>query len=520
MKINELILYSNISDDAAVGDAAALFVDPIPAADVAALFADPIPAADAATLFADPIPVAEATAQRWTSLQRAMLAEIGQETVSATYWQNHICALIGASDNPFSRAAERGAYAALEGLADSKEIIAAAGSLSESEAGLFRLASVELARIKEMYRWDFGAVFDSGNITPKAYGVGVDTSAGDVGIRPVSQTYGANAGADTHAGDVAIRPVPQTHGTHVGVDTRAGDVASLMASPEKGSRRQRIHEALTQEEDLVSVAMLAAYYHAYGAGALEANDSYYWDGGFAAVKAKDPIRLSDLIGVERQTEALIENTEFLLRGLPASNVLLYGDAGTGKSSSIKALINAYADRGLKLVAIPKARISELPSVLGAATERGLKFILFIDDLSFEENESAYKSFKSVIEGGVSARPDNVVICVTSNRRNIVKEVWKDREHQDDIHLRDNLQEKRSLSDRFGLTIVYGAPDKEEYLAIVTGLAEKAGLDMDADELKAAALTWEVRHGGRSGRAARQFIDYMVGKQALGNRGRE
>ncbi|MDR3225021.1 MAG: ATP-binding protein [Clostridiales Family XIII bacterium] len=445
MKINELILYSNISGDAVASDAAALFAGPMPDAETAALL--------------------------WISLQRAMLAEIGRETVRATYWQNHICALIGASDNPFSRAAERGAYTNLEELSGSQEIISAAGSLSESEAGLFRLASVELAGIKEMYLWNFAAALR----IPKAYGADADARAG-----------------------------------------RAGNVASLMASPGEGSRRQRVHEALTQKDDIVSAARLAAYYHAYGAGTLEANDSYYWNEGFVAVEAKDPIRLSDLIGIERQTEALIENTEFLLRGLPASNTLLYGDAGTGKSSSIKALINEYADRGLKLVAIPKARIAELPGVLGAAAERGLKFILFIDDLSFEENESTYKSFKSVIEGGVSARPDNVVICVTSNRRNIVKEVWADREHQDDIHLRDNLQEKRSLSDRFGLTIVYGAPDKDEYLAIVTGLAKKAGLDMDGDELKAAALTWEVRHGGRSGRAARQFIDYMAGKQALGN----
>jgi predicted AAA+ superfamily ATPase len=440
------------------------------------------------------MPDAETVAKRWTSLQRAMLSGFGQETVRATYWQNHLCALIGASDNPFSRAAERGAYADLEGLSDSNEIIAAAGSLSGSESGLFRLASVELARIKEMYAWDFGVALDHGNRTSGACGVDADARAGDVT-------------------QMTIKSVPVLCAD---ADTRAGNVASLVASPKKRSRRQRVHEALIQKEDLASTAGLAAYYHAFGAGALEANDSYYWDDGFVAVKAKDPIRLSDLIGVERQTAALIVNTEFLLRGLPASNILLYGDAGTGKSSSIKALINEYADRGLKLVAVPKARIAELPNILGAATERGLKFILFVDDLSFEENESTYKSFKSVIEGGVSARPDNVVICVTSNRRNIVKEVWKDREHQDDIHLRDNLQEKRSLSDRFGLTIVYGAPDKDEYLAIVTGLAEKAGLGMGENELKAAALTWEVRHGGRSGRTARQFIDYMVGKQALGD----
>jgi predicted AAA+ superfamily ATPase len=378
-----------------------------------------------------------------------MLAGVGHEQIGATYWQNHLCALVASSDNPFSRAAEKGAYAKLAELAPAKDIMAAAASLAEPHAGLFRLAAVELSRIKERYAWDFGNAADN--------------------------------------------------------------VASLMASPPPGSRRQRVHKALMEDDDAVSAAMLALYYHSYGAGELEAYDSYYWDGGFAGVPANDPVRLDDLIGMERQKEALIENTEFLLRGLPANNMLLYGDAGSGKSSSARAVAHEFADRGLKLVALPKARIAELPAVMAAAGGRGLKFILFIDDLSFEADEGAYKSFKSVIEGGVSARPDNVVICVTSNRRGIVKEVWQDREHQDDVHLRDNLQEKRSLADRFGLTIVYSSPDKEEYLAIVRGLAAKAGLAADA-ELEAAALTWELRHGGRSGRTARQFIDYRVSRR--------
>ncbi|MDR1043458.1 MAG: ATP-binding protein [Clostridiales Family XIII bacterium] len=463
---SECILFSDVSDDAAVACALAL--------------RDAGESADAAA---------------WVSFQRAMLSGVGFEKVRATYWQNHLCALVGASDNPFSRVAEKGVYAGLEGLTDAGDVVAAVESLTGPRAGLFRLATAELARVKAMYAWEFGRAPD--------------------------------------------------------------DIASITASPDSDAdpRRQAVHEALTTDDDLVSAVMLAAYYHSHGSGALEAHDNYYWDDGFAGVGAgtKDAIRFSDLIGLERQTESLVENTEFLLSGLPASNMLLYGDAGAGKSSSVKALAAEYADRGLKLVAIPKARISELPEALAAASERGLKFIFFIDDLSFEEGESSYKSFKSVIEGGVSARPDNVVICVTSNRRNIVKEVWKDREHQDDVHLRDNLQEKRSLADRFGLTIVYSAPDKDEYLAIVTALAEKAGLvvgescgdgkggeygkggqdgqggeygkggqdgkggECDEDELKAASLTWAVRHGGRSGRTARQFIDYRVSRSAMNDK---
>ncbi|MDR0596186.1 MAG: ATP-binding protein [Clostridiales Family XIII bacterium] len=463
MNINELILYANIAGDEAAGHAAALFTQN---ADVGSGtdLADAI-AGQACHPLASP---SEGGASRWTLLQRAMASEIGHETVRATYWQNHLCALVCSSDNPFSRAAERGAYAPLEGLAGSKDILGAIGGLSETAAGLLKLATEELALIKKMYAWDFASA-------PGA-------------------PSGAGAGG--------------------------GNIASLMASPKAtplpkgGTRRGRVHEALARGDGLASAVKLAAYYRSCGAGALEAYDSFYWDGGFRGVTSRDPIRFEDLIGVERQTAALVENTEFLLAGLPASNILLYGDAGTGKSSSVKALINEYAGSGLKLVAIPKARIAELPSVLAAVSERGLKFILFIDDLSFEENESTYKSFKSVIEGGVSARPSNAVICVTSNRRNIVKEVWKDREHQDDIHLRDNLQEKRSLSDRFGLTIVYSSPDKGEYLAIVEGLAARAELGMGENELKAAALTWELRHGGRSGRTARQFVEYMKGHEAL------
>jgi predicted AAA+ superfamily ATPase len=381
-----------------------------------------------------------------------MLEGVGAEKVGASYWQNHICALVASSDNPFSRAAEKGVYVALEGMSSPEDIVAAIGVLAAPYADLFRLAAYELSRIKDMYLWDFGESVDN--------------------------------------------------------------VASLMASPGSGSRRERVLVSLSESDDAVSTAMLAAYYRSYGAGKLEAYDSYRWDGSFRGVPQMDRIRFDDLIGVDRQTAALRENTEFLMRGLPASNILLYGDAGTGKSSSIKALATEFADRGLKLVAIPKAHIAELPAVLSAASGRGLKFILFIDDLSFEEDESSYKSFKSVIEGGVGSRPDNVVICVTSNRRNIVKEVWKDRESADDIHLRDNIQEKRSLADRFGLTLVYSAPAKDEYLAIVAGLAEKAGLDTGGNELEAASLTWEVRHGGRSGRVARQFIDYCISSSAI------
>jgi predicted AAA+ superfamily ATPase len=463
-KADELLLYRDVGQDVAVRCAAMLFGDMEVVEDAG-------------------LPSAEA----WYTVQREMLKLFGRETVSGAYWQNHLAALVASSDNPFSHAAESGAYddllndafvneskhekAAEFARVETGRIRKALSELPDAEAGLFRLAADELRTIKEMYGYDFFAI---------------DSISGASDNSPSHEKGG-----------------------------RVDNLAGLFASPRDGARRQDVHEALRSDDEWLAAALLARHARTYGAGELEVYDSFFWNDGFVGARTKDPIRFRDIIGETRQKAALVENIEFLLHGLPSHNILLYGDSGTGKSSSIKALANEYADRGLKLVAVPKARIAELPNVIDACAGRGLKFILFIDDLSFEENESAYKSFKSVIEGGVSARPTNVVVCVTSNRRNIVKEVWRDRERQDDVHIRDNLQEKRSLADRFGLTIVYSAPDKAEYVNIVTALAAKAGLDMNEEELKAEALTWEVRHGGRSGRTAKQFVDYRMGRMALG-----
>jgi predicted AAA+ superfamily ATPase len=189
-------------------------------------------------------------------------------------------------------------------------------------------------------------------------------------------------------------------------------------------------------------------------------------------------------------------------------MLLYGDRGTGKSSSVKALLNMFASRKLRLVSVPKEEIAAIPAIMEALAARGLRFIIFIDDLSFEENETGYKSFKSALEGGIRPQPENVIVCVTSNRRNIIKEVWRDREGGEDIHINDSLQEKRSLADRFGLTVVFSSPDKYEYLDIVKGIAEREGLNADIAELESEAMKWEIRQNGRSGRGARQFINWF------------
>jgi predicted AAA+ superfamily ATPase len=160
------------------------------------------------------------------------------------------------------------------------------------------------------------------------------------------------------------------------------------------------------------------------------------------------------------------------------------------------------------VALPKAEIDALPALMDALAPRGCKFIVFIDDLSFEEHETGYKAFKSALEGGVRAQPDNTLVCVTSNRRNIIKEVWREREDREEINLNDALQEKRSLADRFGLTVTFSAPDKSEYLDIVRGIARREGLEAD-DELTRLALQWELRQSGRSGRTARQFVNHIL-----------
>ena len=224
--------------------------------------------------------------------------------------------------------------------------------------------------------------------------------------------------------------------------------------------------------------------------------------------------LDDLVGYEQQKKELRRNTEAFLRHRPANNVLLYGDAGTGKSTSVKALINEYYDQGLRMIEIYKHQFGALSAILGQVKNRNYRFIIFIDDLSFEENEVEYKYLKAVIEGGVETRPDNVLIYATSNRRHLIRETWNDRsdmEHNGDVHRSDTMEEKLSLASRFGVAINYSAPTPKEYQAIVRSLAGRRGITLEDGELMARANTWEIRHGGYSGRAAQQFIHYLEGE---------
>jgi predicted AAA+ superfamily ATPase len=294
-------------------------------------------------------------------------------------------------------------------------------------------------------------------------------------------------------------------------------VAVMLATEDnKGKKRMAIHTALAMEDDVESAKALADYYKREGCGIFESYDTFRWvghgksgnTGGLHGVERTDPVRFGDLIGYEIQKKKVIENVEFFIRGSAGINMLLYGDRGTGKSSCVKALLNMYSSEKLRLVALSKDEIGALPDVMASLSGSGCRFIIFIDDLSFEESETGYKSFKSALEGSVMPQPENIMVCVTSNRRNIIKEVWREREGREDINVNDALQEKRSLADRFGITVTFSAPDKREYLEIIKGIAAREKLGMDEETLIGEAMKWEIRQGGRSGRTARQFINYI------------
>jgi uncharacterized protein len=226
------------------------------------------------------------------------------------------------------------------------------------------------------------------------------------------------------------------------------------------------------------------------------------------VSHPDPVRLEGLIGYEMEREPLLKNTERLLIGLPAHHALLYGLPGTGKSSTVKAVFNEYVYKGLRLVELAKEDLKELPQVLEALRGRGLRFILFVDDLSFEEHEVEYKFLKALLEGSVEEPPENVRLYATSNRRNLIRERFSERDEVDDVHARDTMQEKLSLAARFGLRITFPAPDQKRYLKIVLGLVRKRRIEIPEAELRERALLWEHWHAGRTGRTARQFVDEL------------
>ncbi|NLM45629.1 MAG: ATP-binding protein, partial [Firmicutes bacterium] len=270
---------------------------------------------------------------------------------------------------------------------------------------------------------------------------------------------------------------------------------------------------------------LAAFYRRHGSGKFARYLGFRWEGGgrggaLQGIETVDPVRFADLIGYEEQKRVVAENTLLLLQGLPANNLLLYGDRGTGKSSTVKALLNEYGHLGLRLVEVPQAALADLPLILREVKGYRQKFILFVDDLSLTEQGESFTALKAVLEGGLEYRPPHVVIYATSNRRHLVREKFSDRaglhsgEHDDEIRAADTLQEKLSLADRFGLTVTFLAPDQTRYLELVESMAQRRGLGIGREELRQKALRWEKWQNSRSPRTARQFVDWLEGRLKL------
>ena len=394
---------------------------------------------------------------------RALLKNIGDGGISGNVLQDHFCGVIASEENAFARLAEKGIFERLNPGATDAELRSA---LSETNLAVLLLAASEIERIAPVYNFTFSTI-SGGEDSP------------DIAALPATETGEGKSGLEL------------------------------------------IHIAIMQKNSTDAAIMLARYYRGYGSGVFGKSPALSAEkDGLVPVLHADRTTMGDIIGCDRQKRILMDNIEILLAGFRSNNVLLYGDSGTGKSSTVKALLNMYAPRGLKLISITKENFGLLPGVFAQIANRGMKFIIFIDDLSFDENEHEYKVFKSIVEGRIAPRPTNAIFIVTTNRKNIVKDVWSDREGGDDVRIRDNMEEKRSLSDRFGVTLTYPAPTKQEYLEIVRGIAAGAGLSMPDGQLAAEALKWEIRHGGRSGRTARQFVDYMVGIRAIDSGGIE
>ena len=262
---------------------------------------------------------------------------------------------------------------------------------------------------------------------------------------------------------------------------------------------------------------LTEFYRDYGVGKFGLNKAFrvvHEEDGAKIVPIRNiaHVSLDDIVGYEIPKKKLVDNTEAFVNGKKANNCLLFGDAGTGKSSSIKAIANAYYDRGLRIIEIYKHQFKDLNDVIAQIKNRHYKFIIYMDDLSFEDFEIEYKYLKAVIEGGLEKKPDNVLIYATSNRRHLISENFSDKEgRRDDLHASDTVQEKLSLFARFGVSIFFCAPDKKEFNTIVKTLAERYGVTMPTEELLLEANKWELSHGGLSGRTAQQFIDYLLGQ---------
>jgi len=282
---------------------------------------------------------------------------------------------------------------------------------------------------------------------------------------------------------------------------------------------QQLSNSIEQAKDEKELYKIVTdFYKLHGVGDIGLNKAFRvsTDGNssiLCPITTTSDIKLEDLVGYESQKKELLQNTEAFVSGRKANNVLLYGDAGTGKSASIKAILNQYYDQGLRMIEVYKHEFKELPKIIDVIKNRNYRFIIYMDDLSFEEFEIEYKYLKAVIEGGLESKPENVLIYATSNRRHLIRETWSDRSDmsEDELHRSDTVNEKVSLAERFGVKIGYYNPQRKDFFNIVTTLARRhPEIKLTDEELESLANKWEIRHGGMSGRTAQQFIDSLLG----------
>ncbi|WP_027635692.1 ATP-binding protein [Clostridium butyricum] len=262
-----------------------------------------------------------------------------------------------------------------------------------------------------------------------------------------------------------------------------------------------------------SLDNIIEFYKMYGTGIFGEYRAFVWENEdgkcyLRGVDSPDPVKLKDLVGYEEQKRKIIENTKQFLNGYGANNLLLYGQRGTGKSSTVKAIINEFYKDGLRLIEVDKDKLVDFTKIIRILKNKNLKFIVFVDDLVFEDGEASYSALKTILEGGVENRSNNMLIYATTNRKHLIKETFSER--GDEIHAMDSVEEKLSLSDRFGITVSFYSPDQKEYLAIIDGIADAEGIDVDKEYLHREALKWARYQNARSPRTARQFMSWLEG----------
>lgn len=279
--------------------------------------------------------------------------------------------------------------------------------------------------------------------------------------------------------------------------------------PSIGLFNEKLNSIINSSSPEYMLKKIIKYYFEVGSGEMSNAIAFRWENGLTPVKDYDYLTFSDIIGYDYQKETLIKNTNAFVNGHTANNVLLIGSRGTGKSSSVKALVTEFYSSGLRLIEITKSQLLCFPDILKELKSRGKYFIIFIDDLSFEEGEIEYKQMKSFLDGGIEKLPSNVLVYATSNRRHLIKETWGDRnQDSEEIHSSDTVNEKLSLSDRFGIKLTYIAPSQNEYFKIVEELAKKQNLNISVENLRSEAVKWAASQNGRSGRTARQFVNSL------------